>query len=77
MATLLFAVNDDEATLPIFRYVAEFFARRGHETRVVTDGADDTNAAMVGGIVALYTGWEGIPEAWRRAREEFSLVELP
>jgi ADP-ribosylglycohydrolase len=29
----------------------------------------DTNAAMVGGIVASAVGWEGIPVAWRDARE--------
>jgi ADP-ribosylglycohydrolase len=32
-------------------------------------GDMDTNAAMVGGIVALAVGWEGIPTAWREARE--------
>jgi ADP-ribosylglycohydrolase len=29
----------------------------------------DTNAAMVGGIVAPAVGWGGIPVAWRDARE--------
>jgi ADP-ribosylglycohydrolase len=32
-------------------------------------GDVDTTCAMVGGIVALYTGVESIPEAWRQARE--------
>jgi ADP-ribosylglycohydrolase len=32
-------------------------------------GDIDTTCAMVGGIVALYTGVEGIPAAWREARE--------
>jgi ADP-ribosylglycohydrolase len=32
-------------------------------------GDMDTNAAMVGGIVAPAVGWEGIPTAWRQARE--------
>ena len=32
-------------------------------------GDMDTNAAMVGGIVAPAVGWEGIPAAWRQARE--------
>jgi ADP-ribosylglycohydrolase len=32
-------------------------------------GDMDTNAAMVGGIVAPAVGWEGIPTAWRKARE--------
>ncbi len=32
-------------------------------------GDRDTTCAMVGGIVAGYTGVEGIPPAWRQARE--------
>lgn len=32
-------------------------------------GDVDTTCAMVGGIVALYSGVEGIPTAWRQARE--------
>lgn len=32
-------------------------------------GDIDTNAAIVGGIVALYVGQEGIPQDWLRARE--------
>ncbi len=32
-------------------------------------GDIDTNAAMVGGIVAPAVGWERIPTAWRHARE--------
>lgn len=32
-------------------------------------GDRDTTCAMVGGIVACYTGQEGIPQKWRRARE--------
>lgn len=32
-------------------------------------GDIDTNAAIVGGIVALYTGMEGIPAEWRAKRE--------
>lgn len=32
-------------------------------------GDTDTTCAMVGGIVACYTGREGIPEAWLDARE--------
>lgn len=32
-------------------------------------GDRDTTCAMVGGIVAGYTGIEGIPPAWRQARE--------
>lgn len=36
-------------------------------------GDSDTNAAIVGGIVALRVGLEGIPQEWRLAREQFSL----
>jgi ADP-ribosylglycohydrolase len=32
-------------------------------------GDVDTTCAIVGGIVALYTGVDGIPAAWRQARE--------
>src|SRR5579859_3123301 len=32
-------------------------------------GDIDTNCAIVGGIVAMFTGIEGIPEAWRNNRE--------
>ena len=32
-------------------------------------GDSDTNGAIVGGIVSLFTGVEGIPLTWRKARE--------
>jgi hypothetical protein len=32
---------------------------------------------MVGGIVALYTGREGIPADWLEARERFDFEALP
>jgi ADP-ribosylglycohydrolase len=32
-------------------------------------GDMDTTCAMVGGIVAMYTGADGIPAEWRRCRE--------
>jgi ADP-ribosylglycohydrolase len=32
-------------------------------------GDIDTTCAIVGGIVALYTGWEGLPAEWRTRRE--------
>ncbi|HEX8546704.1 MAG TPA: ADP-ribosylglycohydrolase family protein [Cytophagaceae bacterium] len=32
-------------------------------------GDRDTTCAIVGGIVVLYTGVEGIPQKWRKARE--------
>jgi ADP-ribosylglycohydrolase len=36
----------------------------------VTGGGDrDTTCAIVGGVAALATGWEGIPPAWRQNRE--------
>lgn len=38
----------------------------------IADGDVDTNCAMVAGIVALYTGYEGIPEDWLAARERFN-----
>jgi ADP-ribosylglycohydrolase len=38
-------------------------------TTLAGDGDIDTNAAMVGGIVASSVGIEGIPESWRKARE--------
>ncbi|MDB6015804.1 MAG: ADP-ribosylglycohydrolase [Pedosphaera sp.] len=34
------------------------------------DGDCDTNAAIVGGIVAMVTGLEGIPPDWRAAKEK-------
>ena len=38
---------------------------------ITGDGDCDTNAAIVGGIVALHVGMEGIPAEWRAARERF------
>ncbi len=32
-------------------------------------GDRDTTCAIVGGVVSLYTGIDGIPPAWRQARE--------
>lgn len=41
-------------------------------TLTISGGGDcDTNAAIVGGIVSLSTGAEGIPEHWRQAKEKF------
>ena len=38
--------------------------------KTISVGGDcDTNAAIVGGIVALSTGRQGIPEDWLKARE--------
>jgi len=38
-------------------------------TTVSARGDIDTNCAIVGGIVALYVGAEGLPDLWRQARE--------
>ena len=39
-------------------------------THVIRVGGDcDTNAAIVGGIVALSVGRDGIPDDWLKARE--------
>jgi ADP-ribosylglycohydrolase len=47
-------------------------------TTVMGLGDRDTTCAIVGGIVALYTGIEGIPLSWRVAREAIRHdVELP
>lgn len=39
--------------------------------RLTVSGLEDrdTTCAMVGGIVACYTGLEGIPAVWREVRE--------
>lgn len=36
-------------------------------------GDVDTNCAIVGGIVALSTGWQGIPKDWLQQMEALSL----
>lgn len=38
-------------------------------------GDRDTTAAIVGGIVALRVGYEGIPPAWRAGRERWPVLE--
>jgi len=43
----------------------------------ISGGGDcDTNAAIVGGIVALSVGREGIPNDWLKAREPLPFREL-
>ncbi len=42
-------------------------------TAVAAGGDLDTNCAIVGGIVALRVGFEGIPASWRAAREPLAL----
>lgn len=39
MAYLLFVVNDEPMGLPVIEFVANFFAQRGHQAEVLTDGA--------------------------------------
>jgi ADP-ribosylglycohydrolase len=43
---------------------------------VAGDGDCDTNCAIVGGIVSLYVGVDGIPATWRAAREKFTIQTL-
>jgi ADP-ribosylglycohydrolase len=46
-------------------------------TRTIVAGGDcDTNAAIVGGIVALSVEREGIPLEWRQSREPLPFKEL-
>jgi ADP-ribosylglycohydrolase len=40
---------------------------------IAVGGDCDTNAAIVGGIVALSVGQEGIPKEWMQAREQIAL----
>jgi ADP-ribosylglycohydrolase len=40
---------------------------------ISADGDCDTNAAIVGGIVALSAGRESIPGEWLKAREIFQI----
>jgi ADP-ribosylglycohydrolase len=40
---------------------------------ISADGDCDTNAAIVGGIVALSAGRESIPVEWLKARESIQL----
>jgi ADP-ribosylglycohydrolase len=43
---------------------------------VAGDGDCDTTCAIVGGIVSLFVGLDGIPAAWRAARETFTIQAL-
>jgi ADP-ribosylglycohydrolase len=40
---------------------------------ISVDGDCDTNAAIVGGIVALSAGRDGIPREWLEAREAIQI----
>lgn len=59
-------------TVPICLWLAGEFLSSYEEAfwQTVSIGGDiDTNAAIVGGIVVLYTGAEAIPQAWQAKRE--------
>jgi ADP-ribosylglycohydrolase len=43
---------------------------------VAGDGDCDTTCAIVGGIVSLYVGTDGLPADWRAARETFTIGTL-
>jgi ADP-ribosylglycohydrolase len=44
---------------------------------ITVDGDCDTNAAIVGGVVALSAGPKSIPPEWLSAREPLILHNLP
>jgi ADP-ribosylglycohydrolase len=59
-------------TVPFCLWIAAYYLDRFVETLARTisvDGDCDTNAAIVGGIVALSAGRESIPADWLEARE--------
>jgi ADP-ribosylglycohydrolase len=59
-------------TVPFTLWTAAKYLGRYREAIAATasvGGDVDTNCAIVGGIVALSTGWEGIPKNWLREME--------
>jgi ADP-ribosylglycohydrolase len=59
-------------TVPFALWVADHFLDDypGALAACIAAGGDvDTTGAIAGGVVAAYTGPDGIPEAWRSARE--------
>jgi ADP-ribosylglycohydrolase len=61
-------------TVPFCLWVAAHHRKNFPEAltqAIRVDGDCDTNAAIVGGIVALSVGHEGIPEEWLKARETY------
>jgi len=45
--------------------------------QTITAGGDcDTNAAIVGGIVALSVGYENIPAEWRQQKEQLPFKSI-
>jgi len=65
-------------TVPLCLWVA---AHHGHDfeealwTTVRALGDRDTTCAIVGGMIAVRAGYEGIPGEWRRARERLPVIE--
>jgi len=49
------------------KYLGDF--RAAIANTAAAGGDCDTNCAIVGGIVALSVGWDGIPPNWLEARE--------
>jgi ADP-ribosylglycohydrolase len=59
-------------TVPFCLWVASWFSHDFVEAMwqtVSALGDRDTTCAIVGGIVSLQVGEEGIPDSWREARE--------
>ncbi len=54
----------------IAEYASDY--RRAIWETIRIGGDIDTNAAIVGGVVCLATGVEGIPAEWIRLREELN-----
>lgn len=67
-------------TVPLCLWVAAHRAPSFEEalwTTVSALGDRDTTCAIVGGICALRFGWDGIPAAWRAARERIAGIDAP
>ncbi len=63
-------------TVPFAVWVAAHYSNSFEEalgTAIIAGGDCDTNAAIVGGIVAISVGREGIPVEWINAREKIQL----
>jgi len=60
-------------TVPFALWAAAKFLRKYREAIAATASAGgdvDTNCAIVGGIVALSAGWEGLPQIWIQEMEK-------
>jgi len=67
-------------TVPICLWAAAKFIDDYEEAlwnTVSIDGDIDTNCAIVGGIVALSVGRDGVPEEWRQTRESLWRYSAP